>query len=47
MIKTIGSEARHDIEELLGKRVYLGLRVKVKEGWRDDTRFLDRLGLGA
>jgi GTPase len=42
-LKQIGTEARIDIEKLLGKRVYLELYVRVKSGWRDDPRFLDRL----
>jgi GTP-binding protein Era len=46
MIKRIGSEARHEIEAMLGRRVFLGLEVKVRRGWRDDQRLLDRLSLG-
>ncbi len=44
MIKKIGMEARKDIEELLAKKVYLDLRVKVVENWRDKEQFLNRLG---
>jgi GTP-binding protein Era len=44
-IKRIGSEARRDVERLLGTRIYLDLRVKVTPGWRNDPRFLERLGL--
>ena len=44
-IKQIGSEARHDVERLLGTRIYLDLKVKVSPGWRNDRRFLERLGL--
>lgn len=44
-IKQIGSEARHDVERLLGTRIYLDLKVKVTPGWRNDPRFLERLGL--
>ncbi len=44
-IKTIGSEARREVERLLGTRIYLDLKVKVSPGWRGDTRFLERLGL--
>ncbi len=44
-IKQIGTEARHDVERLLGTRIYLDLKVKVTPGWRSDTRFLERLGL--
>ncbi len=45
MIKKIGSEARKDIETLLGQHVYLDLNVKVRENWRKDPRFLKSLGL--
>ena len=45
MIKRIGTEARKDIEEMLGGKVYLDLHVKVREDWRDDDRLLDQLGL--
>ncbi|MCR5084937.1 MAG: GTPase Era [Succinivibrionaceae bacterium] len=44
-IKMIGSEARIDLERLLGTRVYLELFVKVKAGWADDERALKSLGL--
>jgi GTP-binding protein Era len=44
-LKQIGIAARHDIEELLGRRVFLGLFVKVREHWRNDERFLDEIGL--
>ena len=43
MLKTIGQEARRDIETLLGSRVHLHLWVKVRENWRnrmDDLRTL-------
>ena len=41
MIKRIGTEARHDLEAMLGGRVYLALHVKVRADWRDDERLLD------
>ena len=44
-IKQIGTEARRDVERLLGARTYLDLKVKVSPGWRNDPRFLERLGL--
>jgi GTP-binding protein Era len=44
-IKRIGSEARLDVERLLDARIYLDLKVKVTPGWRNDPRFLERLGL--
>ena len=42
MIKKIGIEARHDIEQYLDKKVYLDLRVKVVEKWRDKEQFLNQ-----
>jgi GTP-binding protein Era len=44
-IKRVGSEARSEVERLLGTRIYLDLKVKVSPGWRGDRRFLERLGL--
>lgn len=44
-IKQIGTEARKDIQQLLRKKVFLELFVKVKEGWRDDETVLDELGM--
>jgi GTP-binding protein Era len=44
-IKQIGTEARRDVERLLGTRIYLDLKVKVSQGWRSDRTFLERLGL--
>ncbi len=43
-LKQIGQRARHSIEQLLGRRVYLELWVKVREGWADDSRALRSLG---
>ncbi|MGI6250028.1 MAG: GTPase Era [Anaerolineaceae bacterium] len=45
-IKKIGSKARVDIEAMSGEKVYLDLTVKVKNDWKNDTRFLRALGLG-
>ena len=44
-IKRIGTEARRDVERLLGTRIYLDLKVKATPGWRNDPWFLERLGL--
>jgi GTP-binding protein Era len=41
LIKTIGIEARREIEEILGTKVYLDLHVKVRPGWRDSEDVLD------
>ena len=46
MLKAIGSGARREIEAFLGTKVYLGLFVKVREGWREDPAMLDEMGLG-
>ncbi|EFP98082.1 GTPase Era [Vibrio caribbeanicus] len=43
-IKTIGREARLDMEELFGRKVFLETWVKVKSGWADDERALRSLG---
>ncbi len=43
-IKTIGIEARHDMEEMFEAKVHLELWVKVKSGWADDERALRSLG---
>ncbi len=43
MLKKIGSEARLQIEKLLGTKVFLSLFVKVKPKWRQDPYFLDAI----
>jgi GTP-binding protein Era len=43
-LKTIGAEARAEIEALLGARVFLDLWVKVWKNWRKDPRALRSLG---
>ncbi len=45
-LKAIGSAARREIERHLGRKVYLGLWVKVRGGWSDDARALRSLGYG-
>jgi GTP-binding protein Era len=45
MIKQIGTRARPEIEHLLGHKVFLELKVKVRPRWRRDERLLERLGL--
>ena len=45
LLKTVGVEAREEIERLLGAKVFLRLWVAVKEGWRDDDAVLRRLGI--
>jgi GTP-binding protein Era len=43
-IKRIGTEARHDIEKFLGKKVFLELFVKVEKDWRKSENKLRRFG---
>jgi GTPase len=43
-LKTIGTEAREQMEPLLGTKVYLDLHVKVMKEWQRDPKALDRLG---
>jgi GTP-binding protein Era len=45
MIREIGVYARPEIELLLGRSVFLELRVKVKPKWRRDEQLLERLGI--
>lgn len=44
MLKTIGTEARGDIEKMLGKQVYLELYVKTVKNWRNKEKYLLELG---
>jgi GTP-binding protein Era len=44
-IRDVGIKARHDIEKLIGKKVYLQLFVKVVEDWRNQERSLDEIGI--
>lgn len=43
-MKKVGIESRKDIEEFLGKKVYLELHVRVKPKWRDNPNLLKSLG---
>lgn len=43
-LKQIGRDARLDMEEQFGQKVFLELWVKVKDGWADDERALRSLG---
>jgi GTPase len=45
MVKEIGVRARPEIEHLLGRRIFLELKVKVRPKWRRDAATLERLGL--
>lgn len=44
MIKKIGMDARYELEELLGKNVYLELFVKTVKKWRDKEKYLNNYG---
>ena len=43
-LKEIGTAARLDMERLFGKKVFLEMWVKVREGWREDEDALTELG---
>ncbi|MGB9663447.1 MAG: GTPase Era [Ignavibacteria bacterium] len=43
-LKKIGEKARKDIENFIGKGVYLELYVKVRENWRDNPRWIRTFG---
>ena len=45
-IKRIGTEARKDLELLLGAKVFLDLSVKVRKNWRRDANQIRRFGYG-
>lgn len=44
MLKRIGTQARGELEALLGEKVFLELRVKVLRDWQRDPKALERLG---
>jgi GTP-binding protein Era len=44
MLKKTGTEARHDMEDFFGKKVFLELYVKVTKEWRDKPEVLKRFG---
>ena len=44
MLKEIGSKARIDIEDMIGKKVFLELYVKTIKNWRDKEKYLRELG---
>jgi GTP-binding protein Era len=45
VLKQVGTEARTELEHILGKKVYLELRAIVRSHWRNDERTLDHLGI--
>ena len=44
MLKKIGTQSRHDIEDMLQQRVNLKLWVKVRPGWRDKKLYMEEYG---
>lgn len=46
LLKTVGQNARPEIEMLLGKKIFLDLWVKVKRGWRNSDGAIQDFGLG-
>ncbi|HJO18004.1 MAG: GTPase Era [Vicinamibacterales bacterium] len=45
MVKTIGMEARKELESFFDTKVYLALHVKVRSDWRESDRLLNDLGM--
>jgi GTP-binding protein Era len=45
MVREVGTAARKELERELSARVFLDLRVRVREHWRRDEGLLDRLGI--
>ena len=43
-LKDVGTRARKEIEQLLGSKVFLGLRVKIAHEWQRDPKQLGKLG---
>jgi GTP-binding protein Era len=44
-LKAIGTQARKDMEQLFGGKVYLETFVRVRSGWADDESALKRMGI--
>ena len=44
-LKRVGTQARKELEPMVGERVFLKLWVRVKPGWSDDERALQTLGI--
>lgn len=45
MLKEVGKRARIDMEEFLGKKVYLETYVKTLKNWRDEIKYFQELGI--
>jgi GTP-binding protein Era len=46
VLKEVGRQARLELKELIGSKVFLELWVKVRRDWPEDPAFLRSLGLG-
>ena len=44
MLKSIGTQAREEIENMVENKVYLELFVKVSKDWRQNKNFLKEFG---
>jgi len=42
-LKLVGTGARKELEELLGKKIFLEMHVRVRAEWREDAHFLGEL----
>ena len=47
LLKIVGTAARMDLEKITGKKVFLGLHVKVEKDWRKNDRTLKHFGYAA
>ncbi|MFH0877543.1 MAG: GTPase Era [Candidatus Omnitrophota bacterium] len=43
-LKKVGTEARRDLQDIFGKKVFLELWVKVRENWKQDQELLRQIG---
>ena len=43
-LKAVGIEARNELEDMLGKKVYLELYVKTILNWKEKEKYLKELG---
>ena len=43
-MKTIGIQAREELEKIVEKKVFLGLEVKVEKDWRKKDKVLENFG---
>jgi GTP-binding protein Era len=44
MLKKVGTEARLDMEDFFGKKIFLEMYVKVSKEWRDKPLMLKKFG---